>query len=122
MIVVITEFCDVNQTFYIDFVELDEQAKTCDRSNSARELIADMVLHVFALEPIRHAIAGCICPPLRHRTDFTQRIQIAVLVGIDRLLGQRLLPRVSMQGLVFLVANQVPNRSVHQQIGVAPYG
>ena len=122
VIIVITEFCDVNQTLDINLVKLDEQAKTCDCRNGACELITNMVLHVFTLEPIRYAIARCICPALCRGTNRTQRIKIAMFIGIDRYLGQRLLLRVGLQGLTLLIANQVTNRSMHQQIRVSPYG
>ncbi len=71
MIVVVAQLGDMHETFNENVIELHKQAEAGHRRHSAGELVADLVLHVFAFQPIHYAVAGSIRTTFRHRAVFT---------------------------------------------------
>src|SRR5690606_41671848 len=66
--------------------DLTERGHAGDGSG---KLIASPILHVFALEPIHHVVAGGISAALSHRADFTEALHVAQVIGIDLFARER---------------------------------
>src|SRR6218665_1009555 len=62
--VLATEFGDVHQPFYIQAIELDEQAEARRGTHGATKLLAEVLAHVAALQPGFDIARGLVRPAL----------------------------------------------------------
>ena len=122
MIVVVLEVGDVDQTFNIDISQLHKQTKTGNRCHSAIELIANPVLHVLAFQPVNNTVTRGIGAPLGNGTAFAETVHGGIVVGVDRGFVELGSLIVATHMLTGLVANQVADAAMHQQIRITANG
>ncbi len=118
MIVVVAELGNMYQPFDIDIVEFDEQAKTGDGGHGAVKLVADLVLHILAFQPVHDAVACGIRSPLRHGTMFTKVLHIRGGIRVDLFFREGTGIGLLLQMPGGFISDQETNRPMNQQIGV----
>ena len=72
--IVATEFGDVHQAIDVEAVERHEEAETRHAADRAVEVLADLVLHEVALEPVDDVARCVIGAALGHRRVRTQLV------------------------------------------------
>ena len=119
-VVVVTQFGHMHQAFDENIVKLNKQTEACHRGDRRDKFVADLVLHVFAFQPVDHAITCGIRAPFSHRRVFAEAQHVVHVVRINLGLGQLRRIGLLLYALMLGITDQVTNTAMHEQIWVAP--
>ncbi len=119
MVVIARQGSYVHQAFDVDVGQLNEQTKTGNRRDHARERLAHAVFHELALEPVDHVTRSFVGTAFAHGTLFAQLLQNRLIVWIDARFRDGHGTRTANVRGVLLGMDHAADSPVREQIRVA---
>ena len=122
MVVIIWKTGDVHQPFYIDLIQRYKQAEACNGRHNAFIGLPNVLLHVFALEPVHGVPGSFISATFSGRAVLSHGLYLGSIVRINRFAIQ--VPGANPGDMTSLDrrANDMANSPVYQQVRVTANG